>query len=1575
MNQTILSSTENSIFQKQFPTQQSPLSPEQPKRSSFSKTRVSIVYNGKEEFVSWYGSTPSQTIEEAIKTVFQLPSNSRLFLKDLDGDVVAIAPTLPAGETFCLFVSSNNNSVSSSSPKLNNSASFPKSFDSGQSNAEIAESPSSPLNDQQVDLSSSNGNLNTSSGSAMVDKLPIKSSSTSSSPEPLKSALLSENDDANEDLSGSQKRLSSGDLGIEEEDDEDDPRKKRKRRKAVEIDRSFKCSMANCQKIYGSENALKMHIKLKHPEYQYLIMQQQIPLSNKTSPPIIVNNKLLNYNNSNNSNNNNGNTNNNYTQQYQQYQAQVQQQYQQQQQQMNNRVPTSLLFQQQQQHHQQQIQQQQYQQYQQQQQQQQQQHQQQQQIHQHRTSGGIPSMKYYSEQQQHQQQQQQYSQQHHQYNGGNGLPKLFNNHNNSQVPTTELRNHLQSFLAKEKSNISNNNNNNNNNNNDHYSTINKIISATNMTNFFPSNLHPSFFQSFQQQLNQLIAGNPGIAQDILKYDIEELSNFIKKQIDQVKLKQEGFQQQQQTSQRLNQLNNNSNNSNINNNNNNNSNNNNRLPNFNYFSNVKPESDEEDLENEHNNRLKNFSFSKRQFERNEEQEEQQKQQNDDDNKNSNNETFKKQQQKTVDSELSTPNSSPINNSNNSSNINNLKTTPTISSSSSTANKTALRSTYSPMQSSPLSTSSTTSKGNLSFLVSSNNDEDDDHHHNHHNQVEEPSQEKNNTCIKNEPNHKNHNQPDTNAASLLLVWSPEKVPTKDDVLILSNGGSLLINYNENCSSGYLSINEGEFFLFGQYNIYDSMDLKKGRVNIITGGVLNVQKSIQVNGSFEITNDITLTSSENTIISTDSFIIGNSGILNINQQSKLLLSSKTLELNNNSLVNVEKSAILFSSNLVMNSASSIKAKYCEVLFESINCNNKSKVDISNSKFKIKGPLIMNENSKMNSEKGELEIESIECYSDSIILFKNTNLEINGDSTLKDQSQFNIQNGSITVSGGIDLNDSSKLSLFDNIEMTITGDLIMNGNSEVLLKNKAEMSFYGGVKMNNNSKIFINGPDSVVNIANEFYLSENCQFVVTQCNFNAWDNSSFHGNTIFNSSDFNLHKTTTWYGGVYGIDSVFKAHGSLIVNSKSTRIRNSILYSYDDFLINGQLETDQTTIYIEGGNSILSNSSNIYLNDSIFIINKGNLIVHPNAFINIENSRFILDNGIVETLGNIYLNKNSSFENKNGTYNLSSCIYYSNDINIKNNNITLKNDGIFNVVNDNVIINIAFRNSGNNSLGQLNINNNTIYINEFKNENGGELNLNGGTLSSDAAIQLNGGSIKGNGIFNTSIIQTNGEFGSSNTINNFNISGNFIQSNNSLAKIIIKIDSLDSFSTINIEKLADINGIVIIKINEILLNINNYNSEDSVNNNSDDSHQVSTTPIGPINASSEYSSSSSKPNSPATLKLVNFDSKTGNSFGNVKFQTFDSKGNEKDLDGASCVDTKISSTSFSVLIDTNDCYPDDNIVKALSIGAIVGIVVGCAIIVLVIMSIIHYRERARFLRILAKLKLSKISKKLSRK
>jgi len=49
----------------------------------------------------------------------------------------------------------------------------------------------------------------------------------------------------------------------------------RKRRKAAQIERLYKCQEKYCYRSYGTEGALKMHIKLKHPSVTYNESYQQ----------------------------------------------------------------------------------------------------------------------------------------------------------------------------------------------------------------------------------------------------------------------------------------------------------------------------------------------------------------------------------------------------------------------------------------------------------------------------------------------------------------------------------------------------------------------------------------------------------------------------------------------------------------------------------------------------------------------------------------------------------------------------------------------------------------------------------------------------------------------------------------------------------------------------------------------------------------------------------------------------------------------------------------------------------------------------------------------------------------------------------------------------------------------------------------------------------------------------------------------------------------------------------------------------------------------------------------------------
>jgi len=69
--------------------------------------------------------------------------------------------------------------------------------------------------------------------------------------------------------SSTSEKKRSLDVIIESSPESDGSRKKRLRRTASEISRNFRCDMPNCSKAYGSEGALKMHIRLVRQPHRF----------------------------------------------------------------------------------------------------------------------------------------------------------------------------------------------------------------------------------------------------------------------------------------------------------------------------------------------------------------------------------------------------------------------------------------------------------------------------------------------------------------------------------------------------------------------------------------------------------------------------------------------------------------------------------------------------------------------------------------------------------------------------------------------------------------------------------------------------------------------------------------------------------------------------------------------------------------------------------------------------------------------------------------------------------------------------------------------------------------------------------------------------------------------------------------------------------------------------------------------------------------------------------------------------------------------------------------------------------
>jgi hypothetical protein len=63
--------------------------------------------------------------------------------------------------------------------------------------------------------------------------------------------------------------------------EDSDEKKKRVRRCANEIERKYVCQVIGCEKSYGTEGSMGQHMKLKHPEIDYVMQNSSQDHKNK----------------------------------------------------------------------------------------------------------------------------------------------------------------------------------------------------------------------------------------------------------------------------------------------------------------------------------------------------------------------------------------------------------------------------------------------------------------------------------------------------------------------------------------------------------------------------------------------------------------------------------------------------------------------------------------------------------------------------------------------------------------------------------------------------------------------------------------------------------------------------------------------------------------------------------------------------------------------------------------------------------------------------------------------------------------------------------------------------------------------------------------------------------------------------------------------------------------------------------------------------------------------------------------------------------------------------------------------
>lgn len=111
--------------------------------SILDKRRVTVIYRGKAESVSWYPDVTTADIEKLLRQIFDIPWYYTILLRDLDGDAVVVSPNLPHNRTFTLFTE-DRPSTSYSTPSKEGDASR-RSFAASSPMSASRRSTTSPL--------------------------------------------------------------------------------------------------------------------------------------------------------------------------------------------------------------------------------------------------------------------------------------------------------------------------------------------------------------------------------------------------------------------------------------------------------------------------------------------------------------------------------------------------------------------------------------------------------------------------------------------------------------------------------------------------------------------------------------------------------------------------------------------------------------------------------------------------------------------------------------------------------------------------------------------------------------------------------------------------------------------------------------------------------------------------------------------------------------------------------------------------------------------------------------------------------------------------------------------------------------------------------------------------------------------------------------------------------------------------------------------------------------------------------------------------------------------------------------
>jgi len=504
--------------------------------------------------------------------------------------------------------------------------------------------------------------------------------------------------------------------------------------------------------------------------------------------------------------------------------------------------------------------------------------------------------------------------------------------------------------------------------------------------------------------------------------------------------------------------------------------------------------------------------------------------------------------------------------------------------------------------------------------------------------------------------------------------------------------------------------------------------------------------------------------------------------------------------------------------------------------------------------------------------------------------------------------------------MNDNSYISTTDNGLSLLIGKLKSYNTSNIWLDTQSRLFIQGELELNDKS--YLHSKNSTINV-NGILTNKDSSFV------NVYDHSEFYvfgyahfePNSYFTSA--NSHVLITGRLNMNG--NFFDNSGTLFVDgifdfNKYGFFNNSQLIVNGNMHIFGHLEGVNSLIGVVG-NLTAHPNSNIDCTECIIIVMNGNFYVSSSANLKLINSSLVNSNGTYISFGDTYIQEGSTFVNKASMV-LDSNVYLSDNQTLSD-LVFIDNQGLLTINGQKQNINVPLYNNGTIKTAK-----NDIFMYKYT-QTDGQFMMNGGSITYKETMDLLGGLLNGNGTINGAVSNKGSIFSDDKQVNQLSINGAYTQSSN--GSLTMTINSLESFSQLNISNDANLGGTLIIRISTDLIN------------------QANGTEIN----------------------LVNFQNKTG-SFSSVQFNYFNPT-TQQDAPPPSneCkqVSSGSNSRSFSVLITDNCNNVNVGSGKKLAGGAIAGIVIGCIAAVVIVGVSLHYRQRlSRFL----SLKKEKVSNRM---